>query len=227
MKAMILAAGRGERMRPLTDATPKPLLPVAGKPLIQYHIENLVTAGFNEIVINLAHLGHQIEAFFGNGQTLGADIVYSHEGEKGLETAGGILNALPLLGVEPFLVVNGDIACDFPLSSLHNKRFNLSHLILVDNPLHHLEGDFHLAGNGVLSELGANKLTYSGIGLYHPKLFEDLQPGSHKLGPLLRLHMDSGVISGEKHSGFWMDIGTPERLRELNNYYQQRGTRHV
>lgn len=227
MKAMILAAGRGERMRPLTDKTPKPLLPVAGKPLIEYHIENLVAAGYRDIVINLAHLGGQIETYFGDGQALGANIVYSDEGETALETAGGIINALPLLGERPFLVVNGDIACDYPLSSLKNKGFDLAHLILVDNPPHHTEGDFYLNHNGVLSEQGPNKFTFSGIGLYHPNLFKDIGAGSRKLGPLLRQYMNSGRISGEKYDGFWMDIGTPERLQELNDYYQQRGVHHV
>ncbi|WP_031435530.1 N-acetylmuramate alpha-1-phosphate uridylyltransferase MurU [Methylomarinum vadi] len=221
MKAMILAAGRGERMRPLTDSTPKPLLEVAGKPLIQYTIENLVAAGYPEIVINLAHLGRRIRDYFGNGQALSANIVYSDEGDSALETAGGIIKALPLLGEHPFLVVNGDIACDFPLSSLHQRRFDLAHLVLVDNPPHHADGDFSIAEDGKLSEHGPKKLTFSGIGLYRPDCFVGIAPGPHKLGPILRKHMLYGRISGEKHSGFWMDIGTPERLRELEHHYQQ------
>ncbi len=227
MKAMILAAGRGERMRPLTDKTPKPLLPIGNKPLIQYTIENLVSSGYVEIIINLAHLGQQIKNHFGNGQTLGANIEYSFEGESGLETAGGIIKALPLLGNHPFLVINGDIASDFPLSSLRNKNIDLAHLVLIKNPEHHPQGDFCLAGNGLLSEHGADKLTYSGIGLYHPKLFAQIIPGKLKLGSLLRQVMPDKKISGEKFNGFWMDIGTPQRLQELNIYYQQRGIIHV
>jgi len=227
MRAMILAAGRGERMRPLTDKTPKPLLSVAGKPLIQYTIENLIAAGYVEIVINLAHLGQQIKNYFGNGQTLGANIEYSFEGETGLETAGGIIKALPLLGNSPFLVINGDIASDFPLASLQEKSIDLAHLILINNPKHHSQGDFCLAKNGLLSEHGPNKLTYSGIGLYHPQLFSHSFHGKLKLGPLLRQAMPNNRISGEKFNGFWMDVGTPQRLQELNTYYQQRGTIHA
>ncbi len=221
MKAMILAAGRGERMRPLTDSIPKPLLKVADKPLIQYTIENLVEAGYRELVINLAHLGEQIKEYFGNGHALGADIAYSYEGEHGMETAGGIINALPLLGNDAFLVINGDIACDFPLSSLREKHFDLAHLVLVNNPPHHAEGDFHLKNDGRLSALGPNKLTFSGIGIYRPHLFSNIAAGKRKLGPLLKRHMPEGRISGEHHPGFWMDIGTPERLQELEHYYQQ------
>lgn len=227
MKAMILAAGRGERMRPLTDISPKPLLRVADKPLIEYTIEQLVGAGYCDIVINLAHLGQQIKDHFGNGHALGANIVYSDEGEQGLETAGGIIKALPLLGKQPFLVINGDIASDYPLSSLQGKNFDLAHLVLVDNPPHHPGGDFNLEADGHLSEQGPNKLTFSGIGIYRPELFTGIATGSHKLGPLFRKFMPFGRISGEKHDGFWMDIGTPERLRELEQFYQQRGVDHV
>ncbi len=215
MKAMILAAGRGERMRPLTDHTPKPLLKVNDKPLIQYTLEKLVNAGFTEIVINVAHLGQQIIDYFGNGQAFGAAIEYSNEGETALETAGGIINALPLLGDEPFLVINGDIACDYSLSALLNQEFQLAHLVLMDNPPHHPEGDFNLSKNGILSEQGADKLTYSGIGAYHPELFKQIPQGVVKLGPILRKRMSEQLISGEKHNGFWMDIGTPKRLEEL------------
>lgn len=223
MKAMILAAGRGERMRPLTDNMPKPLLPCAGKPLLQPTLEALVAAGFDDIVINLAHLGQQIRDYFGDGRSFGANITYSDEGETGLETAGGIIKALPLLGEQPFLVINGDIASDFALHSLRNKSFNLAHLVLVDNPPHHPEGDFCLHNDGKLSEHGNEKLTFSGIGLYHPDLFSGIKPGSRKLGPILRQHMAHATISGEKHNGFWMDIGTPERLQQLAQHYQQRG----
>ncbi len=227
MKAMILAAGRGERMRPLTDRVPKPLLEIAGKPLIQYTIEQLVAAGFTDLVINVAHLGRQIKDRFGNGFALGARIAYSDEGDNALETAGGILNALPLLGERPFLVVNGDIACDFPLALLRGKRIDLAHLVLVDNPPHHAGGDFFLEEDGRLSEHGPKKLTFSGIGVYRPELFAGLTPGSLKLGPLLRKVMPQGQVSGEKHDGFWMDIGTPERLRDLAKHYQQLGVHHV
>ena len=219
MKAMILAAGRGERMRPLTDHTPKPLLLVAGKPIIVHTITQLVTAGFTDIVINHAHLGKQIEAALGNGQALGASICYSPEGEQGLETAGGIINALPLLGDEPFLVVNGDIATDFDFASLKNVPVDLAHLVLVPNPEHHPKGDFGLDDTGLVNEQASEQLTFSGIGLYSPKLFHNLPAGSRKLGPLLRLAIAKQHVSGQKFSGFWMDIGTPERLQELNAYF--------
>ena len=216
---MILAAGRGERMRPLTDTTPKPLLPVAGKPIIQYTIEQLVSAGFTDIVINIAHLGEQIKQALGSGKQFGASIVYSDEGKTGLETAGGIINALPLLGKEPFLVVNGDIANDYDFSLLLNKKIDLAHLVLIPNPDHHLEGDFHLSPNGLVSETGDSSLTFSGIGLYHPKLFTNIEPETNRLGPLLRSVMPKNKITGEIFKGFWMDIGTPERLKEMESYY--------
>ncbi len=217
---MILAAGRGERMRPLTDSIPKPLLLVAGKPIIQYTIEQLVSAGFNEIVINIAHLGQQIKQVIGNGQQYNAAITYSDEGKTALETAGGIINALPLLGKKPFLVVNGDIANDFPFHTLHNKKIDLAHLVLIANPEHHPEGDFYLAENQLLAIQGQPTLTYSGIGLYHPGLFKYTAPGKIKLAPLLRNAMSTHRVSGEKFSGFWMDIGTPGRLQELDKRYR-------
>ena len=220
MKAMILAAGRGERMRPLTDHTPKPLLLVAGKPIIEHTITQLVAAGFTEIVINHAHLGEQIEAALGNGQALGASICYSPEGEQGLETAGGIINALPLLGDDVFLVVNGDIATDFDFATLKNIPVDLAHLVLVANPKHHTEGDFGLDDTGLVYEYAREQYTFSGIGLYSPKLFHNLPAGSRKLGPLLRQAIAKQQISGQKFIGFWIDIGTPERLQELNNYYK-------
>jgi MurNAc alpha-1-phosphate uridylyltransferase len=219
MKAMILAAGRGERMRPLTDHTPKPLLLVAGKPIIVHTINQLVTAGFTDIIINHAHLGEQIEAALGNGHAQGANISYSPEGEQALETAGGIINALPLLGNEPFLVVNGDIATDFDFASLKNNRVDLAHLVLVTNPEHHPQGDFGLDNNGLVDEQAAEPLTFSGIGLYHPKLFDNLPAGSRKLGPLLRQAIAKQRVSGQKFTGFWLDIGTPERLQALNDYF--------
>ncbi len=220
---MILAAGRGERMRPLTDTTPKPLLLVAGKPIIQYTIEQLVTAGFTEIVINIAHLGEQIRQTLGTGEQFGASIVYSDEGKTGLETAGGIINALPLLGEKTFLVVNGDIANDYDFSLLHNKKIDLAHLVLIPNPTHHLEGDFHLSANGLVSETGESSLTFSGIGLYQPKLFQNVKPEINRLGPLLRNAMPKNKITGEKFNGFWLDIGTPNRLKEMEEYLKSSG----
>jgi MurNAc alpha-1-phosphate uridylyltransferase len=221
MKAMILAAGRGERMRPLTDHTPKPLLPVAGKPLIEHTIRQLVTAGFNDIVINHAHLGQQIEDVLGDGRRFGARLRFSPEGEQALETAGGIINALPLLGSDVFLVVNGDIATDFPYAALSKVKVDLAHLILIDNPEHHPQGDFGLNKDGRVTEDGMERFTFSGIGLYRPELFKDMPPGIRKLGPLLRQAMANRRVTGQNYSGFWMDIGTPERLQQLSLYYQQ------
>ncbi len=219
MKAMILAAGRGERMRPLTDNTPKPLLQAAGKPLIEYTIKQLVKAGFTEIVINHAHLGQQIEERLGNGNQLGAKIHYSPEGEQALETAGGIIKALPLLDKEVFLVVNGDIATDFDFTDLKNRPVDLAHLVLVDNPEHHPDGDFGLDNSGHVIANTSKQFTFSGIGLYRAELFYNIPAGSCKLGPLLRQEIANGRVSGQKLNGFWMDIGTPERLQELDLYY--------
>ena len=216
MKAMILAAGRGERMRPLTDHTPKPLLKAGGKALIEYSIEKLAAAGFNDIVINVAHQGRQIIDFCGNGERWHVSIVYSDEGETALETAGGIAKALPLLGEKPFLVVNADVICDFPLQTLLGKPIDLAHLVLIENPPHHPEGDFNLEQNGLLSEQGLNKLTYSGIGVFHPQLFAGVPASPLKLRPLLNQAISRRWISGEKFSGLWRDIGTPERLREID-----------
>lgn len=211
---MILAAGRGERMRPLTDHTPKPLLAVAGKPLIVWHLERLARAGFREIVINHAHLGTQIETQLGEGRPWGLDIRYSAEPPGALETAGGIANALPLLGVEPFLVVNGDIFCDWDFSG---RRIGdqLAHLVLVDNPSHHPDGDFSLV-DGIVG-LNATRFTFSGIGVYRPELFDGIRRGEPaKLAPLLRSAIAAGRISGEHHAGRWTDVGTPERLALLD-----------
>lgn len=218
MKAMILAAGRGERMRPLTDHTPKPLLPVAGKPLIEHTINQLVLADFKEIVINHARFGQQIEDKVGDGKALGARVAYSPEGDEPLETAGGIVNALPLLGNDPFLVVNGDIATNFPFAELQKVSVALAHIVLIDNPTHHPQGDFALDNSGNVTESGDNKLTFSGIGLYHPDLFSKTPPGKIKLAPLLRKAMAVKKVTGQYYSGFWMDIGTPERLTELDQH---------
>ncbi len=215
---MILAAGRGERMRPLTDSTPKPLLQAGKKPIIQHTIEQLVSSGYSEIVINIAHLGQQIIETLGSGKQFGASITYSDEGENALETAGGIINALPILGKEPFLVVNGDIASNYDFSQLTNKSFKLAHLVLIPNPAHHPEGDFHLTSNGITRVEGNPSLTYSGIGLFNPVLFSQIPTGKIKLAPLLRKAMTQNKVTGEKFKGFWLDIGTPERLVEFDNY---------
>ena len=226
MKAMILAAGRGTRMQPLTDHTPKPLLKVAGKPLIVWHLEKLKQAGFNDIVINIAWLGEQIPAALGNGSAFGLHIQYSDEQQEGaLETAGGIVKALDLLGNHTFLVMSGDIWCDYDLSTpISLAPNNLAHLVLVDNPAHHPEGDFCLAKNGQLSQYGTDpKYTFSGIGYYRPELFIPLRkqikqgkiPKQQPIGALLRATMDKGQVSGQYFKGDWRDIGTPERLEEL------------
>jgi MurNAc alpha-1-phosphate uridylyltransferase len=219
MKALILAAGRGERMRPLTDATPKPLLLVAGKPLIEYTIEVLVAEGITDLVINLSHLGEQIQQVIGNGTRFNAKINYSQEGENALETAGGIIHALPLLDDSPFLVVNGDIASNYPFHQLIHKKIDLAHLVLIENPQHHSQGDFGLE-KGIVKKQADEYFTFSGIGLYHPDLFADTPPGKSKLAPLLRSAMQQNRVSGELHNGFWMDIGTPERLIKLEEYYK-------
>ena len=214
MKAMILAAGRGERMRPLTDHTPKPLLLVAGKPLIVHHIERLARAGFRELVINHAHLGEQIEAALGDGSQWGLCIRYSAESEA-LETGGGIHKALPLLGDGPFLVLNGDVWCDIDFGGLRLAAEDLAHLVLVDNPAHHPKGDFVL-DHGRVSSHGDGRLTFSGIGAYRAELFHGCEPGAFPLAPLLRRTMDAGRVSGSHHHGAWWDIGTPQRLAELD-----------
>ena len=217
MKAMILAAGRGERMRPLTDAIPKVLLEVRGKPLIVWSIEALARSGVREIVINHAHLGHMIEAALRDGRCFGVAIRYSREAEP-LETAGGVAQALPLLGDEPFLVVNGDLFCDFDFSRLVGIALgqDLAHLVLVANPPHHPQGDFALNGAQV-AESGQSKLTFSGIGLYRPELFSSIRRGSKgQIASLLRAAMARGLVSGEMHRGIWHDVGTPARLSALN-----------
>ena len=218
---MILAAGRGERMRPLTDSTPKPLLKVGGKALIAWHLENLSKAGIKEVVINHAHLGEQIVNTLGNGQQWGMSIQYSAE-KIALETAGGIANALPLLGNEIFLVVNGDIytemdfsACQMQAKTMQQQN-KLAHLFLVDNPAQHAQGDFALNADLVEAD-GPSKLTFSGVGIYHPHLFASVTRGQPaKLAPILREAMVRHQVSGEHYRGEWHDIGTPERLSALN-----------
>jgi N-acetyl-alpha-D-muramate 1-phosphate uridylyltransferase len=232
MKAMILAAGRGERMRPLTDHTPKPLLKVGGKPLIVWHLERLAAAGFKEIVINHAHLGEQIENALGNGAHWGLSIQYSPE-KVALETAGGIANALDLLGAEPFLVVNGDtfIDIDFAEVTQHIKSDALQgnihaasgdiknarvHLVLVNNPPQHPKGDFAIE-NELLKNEGKEMLTFSGIGVYHPSLFANIVKGQPaKLAPLLRTAIAENAATAQHYTGVWHDIGTPERLKSLD-----------
>lgn len=222
MKAMILAAGRGERMRPLTDHTPKPLLEVGGKALIEYHLTALHQAGVREIIVNHAWLGEQIEARLGNGERYGLQIQYSAEEPVALETAGGIIQALPRLGSEPFIVVNGDIWCDYPMQQLPQQLDGLAHLVMVDNPPHNPQGDFCLKA-GRLQVEGHDKLTYSGIGVYHPQLFAGLQAGIRPLAPLLKAAMAKGLVSGEHYRGHWLDIGTPERLQELDTELRTSG----
>jgi MurNAc alpha-1-phosphate uridylyltransferase len=215
MKAMILAAGRGERMRPLTDSTPKPLLRIGGQMLIEHHVHALARAGISELVINHAHLGEQIVRALGDGSAYGVSIRYSHEHDAALDTGGGIFNALPLLGEAPFLVVNADIWTDFDFSGLPQDIEGLAHLVMVDNPPQHPEGDFSLS-EGRLSQQGPAMLTYSGIGVYRPELFAGCSPGAFPLAPLLRAAMDQGRVTGEHFSGSWFDIGTPERLAAVN-----------
>lgn len=217
MKAMILAAGKGERMRPLTLTTPKPLLPAGGAPLIVHHIHKLRNARFTELVINHAWLGEQIEQALGDGDDYGVAIKYSPEGEP-LETAGGIVQALPLLDGETgwFAVINGDIWHDFDLTALKPPARGKALLVLTDNPAHHPEGDFALANDGHVSNEGSPKLTFTGISLLHRSLFEGLPRGNRKLAPILREAIARGDVTGLHHRGQWMDIGTPERLSALD-----------
>jgi MurNAc alpha-1-phosphate uridylyltransferase len=213
MKAMILAAGRGERMRPLTDHTPKPLLKAGGKTLIEHHLSSLKRAGFRDIVINLAWLGQRIREHLGSGGNHGLNIQYSDEGEP-LETAGGILHALPLLGKEPFLIVNGDIWTDYPFQNLSIGKDALARLVMIDNPPHHPQGDFALAGK-LLQLKGEPMLTYGGIGVYRPELFTPYAPGKRGLLEVLQAAIARQEIEGEYYPGGWSDIGTPERLTAL------------
>ncbi len=220
MKAMILAAGRGQRMRPLTDRMPKPLLKVGGKPLIVWHLERLAQAGFKNVVINHAHLGEQIEAALGDGSQWGLQIQYSPE-KTALETAGGIANALHLLGEQAFLVVNGDTFTEIDFKKIILTANHLAHLVLVDNPPQHPEGDFAYEGEKIKPE-GACKLTFSGVGVYHPDLFSGITCGEPaKLAPLLRLAIAEGKVTAEHYQGIWHDIGTPERLYAIDSQLLQ------
>lgn len=213
---MILAAGRGARMKPLTDTTPKPLLPLKGRPLIEYHLANLSKAGIREFVINTGWLGEQIPAALGDGKRWNARIHYSHEGWPALETAGGIQKALPLLGEEPFLLVNGDVYVEAEWKYWARRGLahgDLAHLVLVPNPQHNPKGDFGLVASRVHEE--GQQYTYSGISVLSPALFASLKPGAAKLAPLLRKAIDAGCVTGELFKGRWVDIGTPERLLRL------------
>lgn len=217
MKAMILAAGRGERMKPLTDTTPKPLLKVRGRSFIEWTIEQLARGGILELVVNHSHLGHLIEAVLGDGSRLGVSIRYSPEKEA-LETAGGIAKALPLLGSGPFIAVNGDILCDFDFATLRARELgdDLAHLVLVANPPHHPQGDFPLR-DGRVQDGDGPRWTFAGIGLYRPELFASIRTGEKaQLAPLLRDAMARGLVGGEIHGGAWLDVGTPERLEAAN-----------
>ncbi|MGD9888931.1 MAG: N-acetylmuramate alpha-1-phosphate uridylyltransferase MurU [Halothiobacillaceae bacterium] len=217
--AMILAAGEGQRMRPLTLTTPKPLLCVHGTPLIVHNIQRLVAAGITDIIINTAYLGAHIHRALGDGQAFGAKIRYSHEGASGLETAGGIRRALPLIGSNPFILVNADIYTDYDYQTLINPSPALAHLVLVNNPEQHTKGDFCLEHGLVRNQpaqTGKPTLTYSGIARLHPQLFHDIPPGKHPLAPILRHAANQNQISGEHYQGQWHDIGTPERLAALN-----------
>ncbi len=217
MKAMILAAGRGERMRPLTDTTPKPLLKVGGKRLIEYHLEKLANAGVRDVVINVAWLGQQIIDTLGNGEKYSLTIHYSEEGEA-LETGGGIYHALPLLGDEPFLVVNGDIWTDYPFEQLVSlEQKGLAHLVLVNNPAHNPQGDFSIRDHRLVDD-ATEKFTFSGIGIYSKEFFSHSEDGKYPLAPMIRRYIETGQVSGEVYRGDWWDIGTPQRLVELDRH---------
>ena len=222
MKAMILAAGRGERMRPLTDHTPKPLLPIHGKPLIEYHLERLREAGYQDIVINIHHLGEQIKTHLGDGHKLGLSIHYSIEQDEALETGGGIFQALPLLGDDTFLVINGDIWTECDLTPPDLSPSSLGHLILIDNPPHNPAGDFGLA-EGLATNTLKPGYTFSGIGWYRPELFTDCHAGKFPLAPILREAIDKREISAQYCDRIWVDVGTVERLEEVEGLVDYRG----
>jgi len=239
MRAMILAAGRGERMRPLTDHTPKPLLQVGGKPLIVWHIERLAYAGITDLVINHAHLGTQIEKTLGDGSRYGVRIRYSPEHPPALETAGGIAHAMHLLGSQPFAVINGDIYSDYDFAHLPARAAALqtsgdaAHLVLASNPAHYPNGDFGLANGRVTASAIRNPqsaiLTFTGIGIYQPILFEHIPRGTAvPLAPLLRAQIALNKVSGEHYNGCWVDVGTPQRLEELDKQLRApQNTGHV
>jgi len=219
MRAMILAAGRGERLRPLTDSIPKPLVEVGGKPLIEHHLQALARAGFREIVINQGYLGDMLPLAIGDGSRWNIAIHWSDEQPEALETGGGIYQALPLLGSSPFLVVNGDIWTDYPFSHLRAIKCDWAHLVMIPNPPQHPAGDFSLHNARIRNE-DDNKLTYSGIGVYHPRLFDGCTPGKFSVVPLLLSAMENHLVTGEKYGGGWEDIGTLERLESIRNLLQ-------
>ena len=217
MRAMILAAGLGERMRPLTDSTPKPLLVVGGRALICWQISALVRAGITDIVINLCYRGDQIVAALQDGKALGARIRYSYE-QGPLETAGGIARALPLLGHDPFVVVNGDVWTDYPYHTLPASPLGEAHLLMVSNPAHHRAGDFYLGQDGFINEVGSGqRLTFSGIGVYRPEMFSDLPAAAYPLAALIRQAILRHGVTGECYQGEWVDVGTPARLHDLDD----------
>ena len=217
MKAMILAAGRGERMRPLTDVTPKPLLQAGPHRLIEYHLLNLAQAGFTDVIINVAWLGQQIIEELGNGDKYNLNISYSNEGDQALETGGGIFNALPLLGEEPFLVINGDVWTDYPFENLRTFQLkDKAHLVLINNPEHNPKGDFSINDSRLLND-ERDRYTFSGIGIYSKDFFTTSSDGKYPLAPMIRKCIDSNEISGEVYEGKWIDIGTPQRLQSLTD----------
>jgi MurNAc alpha-1-phosphate uridylyltransferase len=218
MKAMILAAGRGERLRPLTDQCPKPLLPIGGKSMIEHSVTALVENGITDIIINLSYKGEQIRKSLGNGKHLGAQLSYSDEGSEALETAGGIRRALSFFDEEPFLVINGDIYTNYPYAQLRNRSVNQIYLVLVANPAHHSQGDFGLE-NGQLTEQADQLFTFSGIGVYRKQLFEHLPDGRSPLAPLLRATIRSDGANGELFTGLWMDIGNLQRYEAINQWF--------
>jgi MurNAc alpha-1-phosphate uridylyltransferase len=216
MRAMILAAGRGERLRPLTDTTPKPLLEVGGKALIEYHLDALAAAGFREVVINLSHLGEQIRDTLGDGSKRGLKIHYSPEPAGALGTGGGIRQALNLLGDAPFAIINGDVFTSYPLARLRAIKCDHAHLVLVPNPAHHPKGDFSLRG-GYVSEEGQPLHTFSGISVYNPRFFATAPTGNFSVVPMLQTAMTQQQVTGELYRGVWHDIGTLERLENLRD----------
>ena len=218
MKAVVLAAGKGERLRPLTDATPKPLIEVRGKPLIVHHLERLRDAGFTHIHVNTSWLADKLQAALGDGSRYGVHVHLSYEGPEPLETGGGLFKMLPDLGRDPFLVVNGDVFTDFPFENLKHrlKADFLAHLVMVPNPAHRPKGDFHLSPAGHLRQEGEPKLTYSGIGVYKAEFFQDCRAGKFPLLPLLKQAMAQEALSGEHYAGVWSDVGTHESLARLN-----------
>ena len=234
MKALIFAAGLGERMRPLTEHTPKPLLSVGGKRLIAWHLEKLAAIGVREVVVNTSWLAPQFPATLGDGADWGLRLHYSYEGTRPLETGGGMLHALPLLGDAPFLLVNGDIWTDYDFAQLPREPAGMAHLVMVDRPVQATQGDFALDADGLVRSDGEHRLTYAGLGVYRPQLLDDWRGRTHddgadetpprfRLAPILRAFMGEGRITGEHHRGRWTDVGTPQRLQELERELAEPG----